>query len=350
MLGSEAAPFSHSAALKNAVENCLTHDPTGRACCGVSHDANCGDPATARCRAAGCDEMGVWDVSSVTNMESLFGMWDSGLGDGRQFNADISGWDVSSVTDMTDMFFGAAAFNQDISGWDTSSVTFMFDMFSGATAFNADITGWDVSSLNAISNLGSASMFYGATAWLASYTRTGHWWWSIYDGPPSAWAPLLPPTPSPPPLQPSPPPPSSSPPTPSSSSLQPSPPPLQPSPSFTSENDTWPTEDADSSGSTKKEEFTEIQVLALTGLIIVSLLITTCIWRCRNRQTRIEPALLKQPPDVEPGNVDETRKVTRGYGVKPAIGEISEFINRAREVAKPNLKLEKWLPTKKWGI
>lgn len=327
MLGSEAAPFSDSAALKLAVENCLTHDPTGRACCGVSHDANCGDPATARCGAAGCDEMGVWDVSSVTNMQLLFRMWDSQLGVSEpypQFNADISGWDVSSVTDMEEMFFGAAAFNQDISGWDTSSVTIMFGLFDGATAFNADITGWDVSSLNAISQDSIGGMFSGATAWLASYTRTGHWWWSIYDGPPSAWAPLLPPTPSPPPLQ--------------------------PSPSFTSENDTRPTEDTDSSGSTKKEEFTEIQVLALTGLIIVSLLITTCIWRCRNRQTRIEPASLKQPPDVEPGNVDETRKVTRGYGVKPAIGEISEFINRAREVAIPNLKLEKWLPTKKWGI
>ncbi len=53
---------------------------------------------------------------------------------------------------------------------------------------------------------------------------------------------------------------------------------------------------------------------------------------------------------MEPGNVDETRKATRGYGVKPAIGEISEFIKRAGEVAIPNLKLEKWIPTKKWGI
>jgi hypothetical protein len=53
---------------------------------------------------------------------------------------------------------------------------------------------------------------------------------------------------------------------------------------------------------------------------------------------------------VEPGNVDETRKVTRGSGVKPAFGEISEFVKRAGEVAIPNLNLEKWIPTKKWGI
>ena len=122
MLGSEASPFADSAALKVAVDNCLSNYATGSACCGVSYDVNCSDPATARCGAAGCDEMADWDVSLVTSMHSLFAST-------RLFNADISGWDVSSVTDMNSMFYGAGAFNADISGWDVSSVTDMNSMF-----------------------------------------------------------------------------------------------------------------------------------------------------------------------------------------------------------------------------
>ena len=162
MLGSEASPFADSAALKVAVDNCLTHNATGSACCGVSHDANCGDPATARCGAAGCDEMGVWDVSSVTTMWKMFE-------DATSFNADISGWDTSSVTDMRYMFESASAFNADLSSWDVSSVTTMHGMFFDASEFNVDISGWDVSSATRMS-----SMFYKATAFSAdiSYWNT----------------------------------------------------------------------------------------------------------------------------------------------------------------------------------
>ena len=43
---------------------------------------------------------------------------------------DISKWDVSKVTDMNSMFYSCESFNQDISGWDVSSVihsTYMFE-------------------------------------------------------------------------------------------------------------------------------------------------------------------------------------------------------------------------------
>ena len=193
VLGSEAAPFASRSNLKTAVDNCLAFDPTGVQCCGSAHDANCGDPATARCGAAGCDEMPSWNTSSVTSMRYMFR-------DATAFDADISGWNTSSVTNMEDMFYNAVAFNADISDWDTSSVTDMRFMFSGASTFDADISGWDTSSVTDMEG-----MFIRASAWLASYVRVDGS--SSVDGPPSAWARSSPlpasPTPAP---QPSPPP------------------------------------------------------------------------------------------------------------------------------------------------
>jgi surface protein len=129
-----SAPFANKADLQTAIYNCLSYDQTGVACCGVSYDPGCGDgPSTARCGAAGCDEMPSWDTSSVTDMWYIFG------GAVSAFNADISGWNTSSVTNMGYMFYGASAFNADISGWNTSSVTNMEYMFHGALGINSYI-------------------------------------------------------------------------------------------------------------------------------------------------------------------------------------------------------------------
>ena len=199
--GSEATPFANENDLRSAVVACLDYDPTGIACCSVTHDANCTSVVVEdrRCGAAGCDEVPDWDTSSVTDMGGMFNSasafnadisgWDTSLvtdmgimfQGASAFNADISGWDTSSVTSMYRMFFEASAFNADISGWDTSSVTVMQGMFYGASAFNADISGWDTSS---VTNMGD--MFWGTTAWQASYARLDVGG-SSSDGPPSAW-------------------------------------------------------------------------------------------------------------------------------------------------------------------
>ena len=212
--GSEATPFADTDDLQSAVDACLDYDPTGMACCGLSYDSGCGDPSTARCGAAGCDEMPSWDTSLVTSMVVMF------LG-ASTFNADISGWNTSSVTDMGGMFQEASAFNADISGWDTSLVTSMVVMFLGASTFNADISGWDTSSVTDMGGMfqeasafnadisewdtGSVTsmggMFDDATAWHTTYTRLDGT--SSNDGPPSAWYRIQ----SPPPTTTSPPPP-----------------------------------------------------------------------------------------------------------------------------------------------
>jgi uncharacterized repeat protein (TIGR02543 family) len=96
--------------------------------------------AFAGCSAlATVPDIGLWDVSDVTDMSFVF--YNSPL-----FNGDVSDWDVSSATTMDRMFQAASAFNQDIGDWQTDDVTSMVAMFAN-TDFNQDIGDWDVASV-----------------------------------------------------------------------------------------------------------------------------------------------------------------------------------------------------------
>ena len=59
----------------------------------------------------------------------------------------IESWDVSAITNMDSLFLNNTVFNGDISTWDVSNVKTMFNMFDGADSFTQNISLWDLSSL-----------------------------------------------------------------------------------------------------------------------------------------------------------------------------------------------------------
>lgn len=132
-----------------------------------------------------------WDVSNVTNFNSMFygnrafnqpiGNWQINTGSAvsmnymfynplnigiSTFNQEISqslqnisgsytAWDVSKVSNMTNMFYNAYSFNKDIGNWNTKNVENFQEMFELAISFNQDISKW-----NTISATNMTQMFY----------------------------------------------------------------------------------------------------------------------------------------------------------------------------------------------
>lgn len=90
-----------------------------------------------------------WNVSNVTNMRSMFYK-------ASDFNRPLNDWNVSKVTDMEHMF-RESKFNQPLNKWTTSQVTVMSYMFYGATLFDQDISMWNVDKVSSFSQFAGAS-------------------------------------------------------------------------------------------------------------------------------------------------------------------------------------------------
>ena len=67
--------------------------------------AQCLELSPTDCSEGPHGPIGSWDISAITDMESLF----KGPA-AEEFDGDISEWDVSSVTKMSKMFKGASSF------------------------------------------------------------------------------------------------------------------------------------------------------------------------------------------------------------------------------------------------
>jgi surface protein len=100
---------------------------------------------------AGSPSINNWNTSKVTNMLQLF----QGQ---RFFNQPIGNWNTANVTNMNSMFYGSfvngspGSFNQDISNWNTSKVTNMDRMLFHQPNFNQNIGNWDVSKVTNFNN------------------------------------------------------------------------------------------------------------------------------------------------------------------------------------------------------
>ena len=112
------------------------------------------------------EDISGWDVSNVTNMDSMFrnatefnqnlNNWanvarvksmNSMFRGATNFNSDLNNWDTLNVESMDYMFYGAKNFTGDIGLWHTENVTEMGAMFTNAEKFNSNISDWDVGSV-----------------------------------------------------------------------------------------------------------------------------------------------------------------------------------------------------------
>ena len=102
-------------------------------------------------------EIGLWDVSNVTNFTSFLNTYTVPLGVtvGKFTNAgsdSIKNWNTSNVTNMNAMFSGQALFNQPIDTWDTSNVTLMSYMLQ-CLSFNQPLNSWDTKKVTTMSRM-----------------------------------------------------------------------------------------------------------------------------------------------------------------------------------------------------
>ena len=128
--------------------------------------------------------MNEWNLSGVTNLSSMFGMFVGGGTTGiGLFNQNIGAWDVSNVTSFGEMFRFTALFNNggssDIQNWNVSSAINMNGMFSRANRFNQPLANWERSTPGNTSTLANVTdmgnMFSSSNNSLGFNQPIGNW-------------------------------------------------------------------------------------------------------------------------------------------------------------------------------
>lgn len=100
--------------------------------------------------------IGNWNVSKVNDFGGMFliSSFDNGG------SPSISGWTINTLNNVSMYWmFRASPFSQPIGSWNVSKVTNMESMFHSAFSFNQDIGGWNVSGVTNFTNFMAAKTF-----------------------------------------------------------------------------------------------------------------------------------------------------------------------------------------------
>ncbi len=169
---SEAAPANAAAPTNLAalVSACLCEgsSPCTKAENGAGWTSSRATGYSCPTHAATHGSMSTWDVSRVTDLDSVF-KW------ATYFNADLSCWDVSQATSMEDTFAYTAFFNGDLSKWNVERVTDLRGAFDGS-AFNRDLSKWNVGKVTTLQGTFNNAVPFNAdiSKWnVARVTRMG---------------------------------------------------------------------------------------------------------------------------------------------------------------------------------
>ena len=125
-----------------------------------------------------------WTINTTSNV-SMFWMFRA-----TPFNQPIGSWNVSKVTNMESLFHGATNFNQNIGSWNVSGVTNFINFMAGktfsdysTTNLDAIYNGWSsLPSVQSSRNITFNTIKYTAAGSAGKAILQGTYGWTITDG------------------------------------------------------------------------------------------------------------------------------------------------------------------------